>query len=242
MNDVILAAYHGGLGDNLQFTTLPEEFYKQQGKETYIWDQATFRNPEIYELLWKHNPYIKGIKSGEWMAGDTPQIQYSNVAGNPISNWEQLHGLQPKNKYPKIYYEPEKHTEMNDVFLVDFTSISIDYDSEKLQTAFEGVKKNFSDKKFISVCFNNMITSDKLNVYDFGFDGYIEVENIFRYCDLISSVYGLVALSSGASHLSSALKQYHPDLVSLCIMDKVWYNHHLNRGLFLFDNVEYLIY
>jgi DNA polymerase III delta prime subunit len=45
-------------------TTLEElALYKQQGKETYIWDQATFRNPEIYELLWKHNPYIKGIKS-----------------------------------------------------------------------------------------------------------------------------------------------------------------------------------
>ena len=242
MSDVILAAYHGGLGDNLQFTTLPEEFYKQQGKEIYIWDQATFRNPEIYELLWKYNPYIKGIKSGEWIAGDTPQIQYSNVAGNPISNWEQLHGLQPKNKYPKIYYEPEKHTKMKDVFLVDFTSISIDYNSEKLQTVFEDIKKNFLDKKFISVCFNNVITKNKLNIYDFGFDGYIEVENIFRYCDLISSVYGLVALSSGSSHLSSALKQYHPDLVSLCIMDKVWYNNHLNRCLFLFDNIEYLIY
>ena len=49
----------------------------------------------------------------------------------------------------------------------------------------------------------------------------IEIENIFRYCDLISSVYGLVALSSGASHLSSALKKYHPNLVSICIIEKM---------------------
>ena len=32
MTDVFLKAYHGGLGDSLQFSTLPEEFAKQQGK------------------------------------------------------------------------------------------------------------------------------------------------------------------------------------------------------------------
>ena len=29
MSDVYLKAWHGGLGDALQFSTLPEEFYKQ---------------------------------------------------------------------------------------------------------------------------------------------------------------------------------------------------------------------
>ena len=51
MSDVILAAFHGGLGDNLQFSTLPEEFYKQQGRDTYISSQASFRNQEIYDLV-----------------------------------------------------------------------------------------------------------------------------------------------------------------------------------------------
>jgi len=242
MNDVILSAYHGGLGDSLQFTTLPEEFYKQQKRETYIWDKAKFRNPEIYELLWKCNPYIKGIKSGDWNAGDIPEIQYSNIAGNNISNWENLHGLKIKNKYPKIYYEPVKHSDVGDIFLVDFTCISIDYNVEQLKSTFYKIKNKFSDKKFVSISFQKVINSEKLNVYDFDFDGYIEIENIFRYCDLISSVYGLVALSSGASHLSSALKKYHPNLVSICIIEKMWYNYHVDRGLFLFDNIEYLIY
>ena len=47
MDDVILSAWHGGLGDSLQFSTLPEEFYKQQGRDTYILENAPFRNPEI---------------------------------------------------------------------------------------------------------------------------------------------------------------------------------------------------
>ena len=48
------------------------------------------------------NPYVHGVKDGEWNAGDLPTIEYSNVPGTCISNWEQLHGLEPKNKFPKF--------------------------------------------------------------------------------------------------------------------------------------------
>ena len=95
MDDVILSAYHGGLGDNLQFSTLPEEFHKQQGRDTYIWSQASFRNQEIYDLVWGCNPYIKGIKDGTWTAGDTPEIGHKTLVSDCISNWEALHGLEP---------------------------------------------------------------------------------------------------------------------------------------------------
>ena len=86
MSDVILGAWHGGLGDNLQFSTLPEQFYKQQGRTTYLLDGSTFRNKGIYQLVWEFNPYIKGIKAGRRNAGDIPEIEYSNVAGTCISN------------------------------------------------------------------------------------------------------------------------------------------------------------
>ena len=104
MSDVLIAAYHGGLGDSLQFSTLPEEFSIQQGRDTFVWDRAFFRNPEIAQLVWGQNPYIKGVKGGKWNAGDIPEIKFENVAGNSIGSWEQLHGLEPRNKYPKIYY------------------------------------------------------------------------------------------------------------------------------------------
>lgn len=99
MNNVILSAYHGGLGDNLQFSTLPEEFFKQQGRETYIWSRSKFRNPEIYDLVWGNNPYIKGIKDGEWNAGDTPEIGYKKLLiilfpiGKFFMDWKELIGI-----------------------------------------------------------------------------------------------------------------------------------------------------
>ncbi len=52
MSDVYLKAWHGGLGDALQFSTLPEEFEKQQARKTYIVADAPFRNEGIYDLVW----------------------------------------------------------------------------------------------------------------------------------------------------------------------------------------------
>ena len=74
MSDVYLKAWHGGLGDALQFSTLPEEFSKQQDRKTYIVEDAPFRNEGIYDLVWDKNPYVLGKKFGEWNAGDLPSI------------------------------------------------------------------------------------------------------------------------------------------------------------------------
>ena len=245
MSDVFLKAWHGGLGDALQFSTLPEEFYKQQGRKTYIVEDAPFRNPEIYDLVWDKNPYVHGKKAGVWNAGDLAEIPYQQLCmdgkgtGNMISNWELFHGLKPVNTHPKIYYEPEIHDGFKDVFIVDYTSTTIDYDQNELKRILEDTKKEYPDKRFLSVDFTKSVSS---NSYDIDYDGYVEVESIFRYCDLIASSYGILTLSSGASHMSSAIKDYSPDLKSICVMSKKWYNYHKERGLFFFDNIDYVTY
>lgn len=240
-DEIFLAAYHGGLGDNLQFSTLPEQFAKQKNKKTYILESAKFRNPEIYDLVWGKNPYVIGKKQGNWNAGDTPDIKYYDILGNTIQNWEKFHNLIPVNKYPKIYYKPNKVNELNNVFLVDFSCISIEYDYYKLKNTLCNLKSIYSNCKFIFVRFKNLI-NDQHHIYDLGFSDYIEVDNIFKYCDLLCSVYGFIGLSSGASHLTSALKEYSPNLKSICIIPKKWYDIHKQKGIFLFDNIEYIIY
>ena len=245
MSDVFLKAWPGGLGDELQFSTLPVEFYKQQGRKTYIVEDAPFRNPEIYDLVWDKNPYVHGKKAGVWNAGDLAEIPYQQLCmdgkgtGNMISNWELFHGLKPVNTHPKIYYEPEMHDGFKDVFIVDYTSTTIDYDQNELKRILEDTKKEYPDKRFLSVDFTKSVSS---NSYDIDYDGYVEVESIFRYCDLIASSYGILTLSSGASHMSSAIKDYSPDLKSICVMSKKWYNYHKERGLFFFDNIDYVTY
>ena len=240
MDDVILAAFHGGLGDNLQFSTLPEEFYKQQGRDTYISSQASFRNQEIYDLVWGCNPYIKGIKDGDWSAGDTPD-RHRVIESDCISNWEALHGLKPTNKYPKIYYEPEKISSFDNVILVDLSSISITYDEEKILKLYDSVRKTHEGMVFLEVEFTNKIKGATIIEPDV--TGVVEIESIFTYVDLMYSSFGVVSLHSGQNHLASAIKnQYNKDLNVYCLMDDVEYVRQKTKGIFVFDNVTYLRY
>ena len=240
MSDVILAAFHGGLGDNLQFSTLPEEFHKQQGRDTYIWSQASFRNQEIYDLVWGHNPYVKGIKDGDWSAGDTPD-RHRVIESDCISNWEALHGLKPTNKYPKIYYEPEKISSFDNVILVDLSSISITYDEEKILKLYDAVRKTHEGMVFLEVEFTNKIKGATIIEPDV--TGVVEIESIFTYVDLMYSSFGVISLHSGQNHLASAIKnQYNNDLEVYCLMDEYEYQRQKDKSIFIFDNVNYLRY
>ena len=240
MDDVILSAFHGGLGDNLQFSTLPEEFHKQQGRDTYISSQASFRNQEIYDLVWGCNPYIKGIKEGDWSAGDTPD-RHRVIESDCISNWEALHGLKPTNKYPKIYYEPEKFSSFDNVILVDLSSISITYDAEKILKLYDAVKKTHEGMVFLSVEFTNKIKGATIIEPDV--TGVVEIESIFTYVDLMYSSFGVISLHSGQNHLAAAIKnQYNNDLEVYCLMDEYEYQRQKDKSIFVFDNVNYLRY
>ena len=241
MSDVILSAFHGGLGDNLQFSTLPEEFYKQQGRDTYIWSQAKFRNQEIYDLVWGCNPYIKGIKDGTWTAGDTPEIGHKTLISDCIMNWEALHGLEPTNKYPKIYYKPKKIYGFHNIILVDLSSISITYDSNEILELYNTIKKLHKDMMFFGVEFTNKIKDATIIEPDV--DNKILIEDIFTYVDLMYSSFGVVSLHSGQNHLASAIKnQYNKDLKVYCLMDDVEYVRQKKKAIFVFDNVTYLRY
>ena len=240
MDDVILSAFHGGLGDNLQFSTLPEEFHKQQGRDTYIWSQASFRNQEIYDLVWGHNPYVKGIKDGDWSAGDTPD-RHRVIESDCISNWEALHGLKPTNKYPKIYYEPEKISSFDNVILVDLSSISITYDEEKILKLYDAVRKTHEGMVFLEVEFTNKIKGATIIEPDV--TGVVEIESIFTYVDLMYSSFGVISLHSGQNHLAAAIKnQYNNDLEVYCLMDEYEYQRQKDKSIFVFDNVNYLRY
>ena len=249
MKDIFIASYFGGLGDSLQFSTLPELFSKA-GHNVYVWDQAYFRNPEIKELVWNSNPYIKGTKSGEWSAGDLPLL-HKVVHKNCISNWEMLHGFEPTNVYPKIYYQVEEQRGYEDVVLVDFTSITVKYEIDKLKKCFKEIKeKHFPGKKLVQVCFEKNMNEKKapsgrsndrnFNFYDITKDR-INISSIFNYCDILGSCHGLISLYSGASHLSSAIKEQNKKLKSHCIVPKHYYENDKEKSIFIFDNVQYKI-
>ena len=148
----------------------------------------------------------------------------------------------PVNKYPKIYYVPKTSLDYSDVYLVDFTSISINYDKEKLINKLKQIQDEYPDKQFVEVTFSQDLSGGgNFNQYGVNLERLV-IDNIFDYYDIICSCSGLVALSSGASHLSSAAMEHNKTLNSICLMDETWYNHHVDRGnLFIFDNINYQV-
>ena len=101
-----IKSYFGGLGDTLQFSTLPEMFY-EKGDEVFLTDDAPFRNKNTRSLIWDLNPYVKGQLNTPWTLGDIPNRIYENKCNDFIKNWEHIHGLEPRNSFPKIYYIPK---------------------------------------------------------------------------------------------------------------------------------------
>lgn len=244
MKDIILSAYFGGLGDNLQFSTLPE-LYSKKGYNVYIWSESYFRNQGIYDFVWATNPYIKGKKSGNWNAGDTPDIQLKKT-GSFIKDWEKAHDFERINDYPKIYYRPKNIKGFENCILVDVTTISTVYDADAIKKIILDLKKEYKDKLFLLIKFKtnlNPPTNARIahngNVYYFDayHDGEVLIESLFHYYDLMYSSYGLISLHTGASHLSTCIKILKNNFESICLITE-WTK---KREIFFFPNMRYII-
>jgi hypothetical protein len=161
----IIYVANGGLGDNLAFSTLPEEFSRQNNAKVYVHYKSKFRNKEIYDLVWGCNPYVIGKSQKIANAGSSllNLVRYPKKF-NAIQNAEVLHNLKLKNKYPKIYYNPKKIENLQKVFLVDISAVSIFYTKKeiyKIQKVINRLKKKFVNHIFLNIQFKNKITSKK---------------------------------------------------------------------------------
>ena len=165
VKEKIIYVSNGGLGDNLSFSTLPEEFSKQNKEKTFVHLDSKFRNKEIYDLVWRCNPFVKGKSQKKANAGSSllNLINYPKNF-NVIQNVEFFHNLNVKNKYPKVYYKPKKIKNLKKVFLVDISGISISYTKKEIctiQKIIERLKKKYKNNTFLNVQFKNKITSEK---------------------------------------------------------------------------------
>ena len=223
MENKILFQPWGGLGDNFQYSTLPER-YTELGYDFYISDKNVYRNPHTYDLVWKTNPYVKGISSEPHNVGSNIAF-IPHVAGKTrIYNWEICHGLEPKNELPKLYYKPNVIESLKDVVLVDFSGHTSWIVPDHLD---EILKENFGDRKIV------IPTSPHSNKQYQGFkhDEKIETNTIFDFADMIHSCYYFVCSFSGNAVLASALNK----LNTTCFTPKP--NHAFAD--FCFPNINY---
>lgn len=218
----------GGLGDNLQFSTLPE-LYSGLGYKVYISDKNAYRNPEIYDLVWKLNPYIEGISGAEPNAGGCKG--YFQRPMDFISEIEYNHGLSGYRKYPVVYYKPTLIPELSNTLLYDLTSVSENPDDTQINFSFETVFNKYPDLSIKKLQFEKI--GNKETSY-FNHDTYI-IKSIYDLCDVIYSCKVFVCLFSGAAVLASAIKQDASSPEIYCF-------HHpnfINNPVYKFNNIRY---
>lgn len=240
---IVIYQQYGGLGDNLQYSTLPE-LYSKQGYDVYIHTNNVVRNKEIYELVWELNPYIKGKKGGSYNAG-THKWHPSNIPqkhgkdGIPfIKLMEKRHGLPPTNSYPKIYYNPKKISELENVVIVDINSFSRKNDRpNKTQMLINSTEKLIDNKNFKNIQILNYLNiTNKPNKYFSSYNKY-DVKDIRHLCDIIYSCKVFICGHSGNSCLASAIKQNNLTPHIYCFPN--WWPME-STHIFGFPNIEYI--
>lgn len=232
--DIVIFSQYLGLGDHLCFSTLPEEFSKL-GHQVYVSNKSNYRNNEIFDLVWRMNPYVKGISDKFPNAGQYkwyPEGQHieQNETTGFIGCMEMRHGLPKTNKYPKIYYEYKYLEYLKNTCVIDMNCITrnetIKDNQMNLLNLIESivVDNNYTDLKIIYYKNIENTILDILKKFD-----KIYVNSIYDLCDILNSCKAIICPHSGNSSLASAIKQERDNPVIHCIKPyphfETWHIH-----------------
>ncbi len=242
MKEVYLAQPWGGLGDNLQFSSLPR-LYHNLGIDFYLSNENAYRNPEIYEFCWGKNPYVRGIANHPPTIGACAPAAPAGEADNIIAASELRHGFPGESKYPEIYYEPNYIEELSDKVLVDLSAHSVItcgietlYDVEKLHQLID---ENIPSDNVVFAQFNHISTN--FFPHEFKFTGEtLLIKSLFHYADCIHSCKEYYCMYSGGNSMASGIKfKYNSKVKINCFLYRSL-EEHKKMGFFVYDNVNYI--
>jgi len=245
---IIISQSWGGLGDNLQYSTLPE-YFTSLGYDVYISSKNHVRNLEIYDLVWGLNPYIKGVSDVQPNAGACKSALWPDANKNyyMIERIEISHGLEPKNTLPKIYYTPKYIPEHNNTILIDITGSSQVYRIEKYYEFIDYFAPSILDKgKKIAIPQFNKIQHHPIfnDVYKYLLTKIkniyvLVIPSLIDYCDIINSCDTLILVNSGINSLAAAIKKDNPSPHILCYNPWSTWSDQQIKGFYNYRNIEY---
>jgi len=236
----ILAQPWGGLGDNLQFTTLPK-LYHDRGIDFYISTHNVYRNNEIYDFVWKDNPYVRGIIDEPPNVGACAPTSQTLVSDNIISSAEIRHGFSGRGRYPEIYYKPKLIPELQEKSIVDLSGYTVMYrgigsfyNTSMLKEALE--KHIPNNENTLAVRFANIsigtLSTPTLNS--------IEITSLKQYADIIYSCKAYYCLYSGGNIMASAIKHKYDREININTFLYGTLEARKKIGCYVFDNVNYI--
>ena len=241
-SEIIIGQPWGGLGDNLQFTTLPKLFH-EAGHQVCISKFNIYRNKEIYDFCWSDNPYISSVAADQYNAGSVAMSIEKRKTDNVVSAAEIRHGFEGTGRYPEIYYEPKKLKGWSNKVLVDLSAhtlieqgIDTWYNKDDLSHL---INTRIPHKNVYFVIFKNVNFKSLSDRFDYE-KNEVEVESIFHYADLIHSCKELYCLYSGVNSMAAAVKNKSGSEVKITCFLHGTKQEEIDKSHFIFDNVNYI--
>lgn len=186
---IIIEQKWGGLGDNLQFSTLPE-IGSKLGYDVYISNHNKYRNLDIKRLVWDINPFISGFTDERGNLNDLLSPNPINKEYPILDRWDSnLNIIQNiefqifgkfYNENPILYYRPNL---LNDFFL----KILVDPNATSTNFNFDPIIDNIDKENLIL-----------LNQERDGFNS-IKSNSIFEWIDIITSAKEFICQLSGGT-------------------------------------------
>lgn len=237
-----IRGYHGGLGDQLQWSTLPE-YLTSLGHEVYLYDGPDvqpLRNPEIRKLVWDLNPFIKGVSKENWNCGDLPGVPYQNTEKCFIMNAEKMMGLAPMNWLPKIYYTPKDIAELPQICkeqtgVIELSAAHHKYDPATVIANTQALLAIRSDVKWMQ-----LISPHQANPIVIPGIPQFKIDGIFQLCDIIANCNIFVSLLSGQHSLAAALQSVNPHFEQYCLIPAHDVKSVMESRKFIYSHVEYI--
>jgi len=215
MDKMILLVRYFGLADSLAFSTIPERC-NEKGIKFYLSESTRQHfepggNPEVFDVIWKSNPFFCGFLDGKINGGNMYKSNKRRTE-SMIYQMERLHGFKPKNIYPKIYCKLGKIKELENTLVIDLNSYHLykvycskkDALKKKVVELLE--KTGIKDVRYVQL--RKQLA--KLNdVNEELLSGYkpLYIDSLFHYVDVLNSCSHFITTYSGASVLVSAIKQ-----------------------------------
>lgn len=229
----------GGLGDNLQFSTLAQ-LYKERGDKFFVSNENVYRNDEIKKIVWDMNPFVEGFSN----MGNNIGLSKVDLIPSEGKNWiekiEASHGFfNTGNRYPFINYTPKKINDLKNKTILELNCISEFYDQQYIEEVLE--KKLDKQEDLLLLKFNNFITSDsRYSKHIIDNVNFLNVDSIFHLCDIMYSCKKYITLYSGSSLLGSALiRDVHNKNIYI-IVPKCFIETPIEKRWFYFDNLNYI--
>ena len=236
--EIVIYQPWGGLGDNLAHTVIPR-LCKVNNIKCFLSHQNAYRNQQIYDFVWKDNPYLTGMKDGEDLSWCDQRPDHAiRKDYNEIQAIQKTHGFEPITEYPDIHYTPSKISKFEGKTILDISAYSLGKDCNV--DVIKNIMSKLDLKKDETIeLTHSQVTYGTVYRVSEQFDS-ADVNDFFTYSDILYSCKRYVTLNNGPASLASGIKNKMETDCDINILTPRAYMPGIRPGGYTYTNTNYI--